>query len=529
MRLPRWGQLLVWLVFAGVVYLPAGQLIVEAVAGSRPDSAIDALFLTASQWSLLGRNVALAAGASLLAVLIGVPYALLCEKTDLPGRAFFSLAYLVPLLIPPYLHAIVWGRLLAQNGPVNQFLMDLLGLSSAPVDVHSPGGAVVVLALAYFPFVTLLTISGLKTLDASYEEAALMHRGTWRTVTRVTLPMIRPQIGAAALFVFVFAIIDFGVADVLRVQVYPVEIFIQFSALYDERSAIMLSLPLLLVTALAIALQVHSMRGRSYVSLEAGRGTTRWYRLGRAHGVAAASCGAILLLSVLVPVGALIDAAGPVQTYVKALDSSLEQILISFAMAVVAAVVMTGLSVAVSLALFSAERFGRIVAEYLSQLAFAIPPIVLGIGMIKLWNRPETGWLYGSALIVVLGYVAHFVPFTIRAVYSSLQQLNPSLLDAAALTKRSNILVGWRILLPLLRNGLLTAFFIGFVLSMGELGVTLLVIPPGTETIPIKIYNFMHYGAEQTVAALGLMLIAMQLLLAIALFGIGRWLGPRSR
>ncbi len=529
MRLPRWGQLLVWLVFAVVAYLPAGQLILEALAGGGASAAIESLFLTASQWSLLGRSVTLAAGASLLAVLIGVPYALLCEKTDLPGRSFFSLAYLVPLLIPPYLQAIVWGRLLAQNGPVNQFLMDLLGVPSAPVDVHSLGGVVVVLALAYFPFVTLLTISGLKTLDASYEEAALMHRGAWRTVMRVTLPMVKPHIGAAALFVFVFAIIDFGVADVLRVQVYPVEIFIQFSALYDEQAAIMLSLPLLIVTALAIALQVHTMRGRSYVSLQAGRGTTRRYRLGPARSVAVALCGAILLLSVLVPVGALVDAAGPLQSYQKALDSSLEQILVSLALAVVAAVVMTGLSVAVALALASAERLGRIVAEYLSQLAFAIPPIVLGIGMIRLWNRPETNWLYGSALILVLGYVAHFVPFTIRAVYSSLQQLNPRLLDAAVLTRRSTLTIGWRILLPLLRNGVLTAFFIGFVLSMGELGVTLLVIPPGTETIPIKIYNFMHYGAEQTVAALGLMLIVVQLLFAIALFAIGRWLGSSEK
>ncbi|AGA90535.1 ABC-type Fe3+ transport system, permease component [Thioflavicoccus mobilis 8321] len=529
MRLPRWGQLLVWLVFAVAVYLPAGQLILEALSVGRPSAAIKSLFLTSSQWSLLGRSVTLAAGASLLAVLIGVPYALLCEKTDLPGRAFFSLAYLVPLLIPPYLHAIVWGRLLARNGPVNQFLMDLLGLPSAPVDVHSLGGAVVVLALAYFPFVTLLTISGLRTVDASYEEAALMQRCAWRAVTRVSLPMVRPHVGAAALFVFVFAIIDFGVADVLRVQVYPVEIFIQFSALYDEQAAIMLSIPLLVVTALAIALQVHTMRGRSYVSLQAGRGTIRRYRLGGARGVAAALCSAILLFSVLVPVGALMDAAGPLQSYQRALDFSLEQILVSFVLALIAAVVMTALSVAVAVALFSAERFGKVVAEYLSQLAFAIPPIVLGIGMIKLWNRPETDWLYGSALIVVLGCVAHFVPFTIRVVYSNLQQFNPRLLDAAALTRRSSLTIGWRILLPLLRNGLLTALFIGFVLSMGELGVTLLVIPPGTETIPIKIYNFMHYGAEQTVAALGLMLIAVQLLLAIALFGFGRWLGPGAK
>jgi iron(III) transport system permease protein len=525
MALPRWGQLAVWLAFVGLVYLPIGQLFVDGAAGGGEGAGVRALFLTESQWALLVRSIVLAAGAAVLAVIIGVPYAFLCEKTDLPGRSFFALAYLVPLLIPAYLQAIVWGRLLAQNGPVNSALMDLLGLASAPIDVHSVGGAVVVLALAYFPFVTLLTISGLKTLDRSYEEAALIERGPLRTVARVTLPMVRPQIAAAALFVFVFSIIDFGVPDVLRVQVYPVEIFIQFSALYDERAAILLSLPLLAVTVVAIALQVHTMRGRSYVSFQAGYGCSLRYRLGAARGAAWSFCALVLSVGVLVPVLALAQAAGPLQTYVKALGSSIGQIGFSFLLAGVAAALMTAFSVLVALALYSAKGLGKTLAEYLSQMAFALPPIVLGIGMIKLWNRPATDWLYGSAWIVILGYVAHFIPFTIRALYANLQQLDPRLLEAGRLTRTPSLMVAWRILLPLLRNGLLTAFFIGFVLSFGELGVTLLVIPPGAETMPIRIYNFMHYGAEATVAALGLMLLVAQMVLAVALLGVGHWLG----
>ena len=101
---------------------------------------------------------------------------------------------------------------------------------------------------------------------------------------------------------------------------------------------------------------------------------------------------------------------------------------------------------------------------------------------------------------------------------------NFGLVEAGRLARRSGLAVTWRIALPLLRNGLLTGFFIAFVLAMGELGVTLLVIPPGTATIPIKIYNFMHYGAEATVAALCLVLVASQLVFAGFLFGVGRWL-----
>ncbi len=529
MRLPWWSHILIWLLFAVVVYFPLGQLVLDSffLNGGSLLAPLSEILLTSSQWDLLNTSLLLAAGTAAIALLIGVPYAFLCEKTNLPGRALFSLAYLLPLLIPPYMHAIVWSRLLARNGPVNLFLMDLFGLTSAPLDVHSLAGAMFVLALAYFPFITLLTLSGLKSLDRCYEEAALLQQGRWRTITNVTLPMIRPQITAAALFVFVFSIIDFGVPDILRVKVYPVEIFIQFSALYNVQAAIILGAPLLAVTILAIAIQANTMRGKNYVSFGAGRGRTLRYPLVSFRWPAVLFCLLVIGLTVVVPVQALIEMAGSWQIYQKAMSISWVQIGTSFLLAILAAAALTLLSLLVALAIQSAKGVWRTAFEYLTQIPFAVPPIVLGIGLISLWNRPITDWLYGTSLIVILGYVAHYIPFTVRAVYSSVQQMNPRLVEAGWLARRSGFEVIRKITLPLLSNGMLTAFFIAFVLSMGELGVTLLVIPPGTATIPIKIYNFMHYGAEATVAALCLILLVLQLLFAVTLFGLGRWLRVR--
>ncbi len=526
MRLPLWAHGAIWLLFAGVVYLPLAQLGFETLIsedGLDP-TAWRVLLLTGGQWRLLGDSLLLAAGASALAVALGVPYAFLCEKTRLFGRRVFRLAYLAPLLIPPYMHAIVWSRLLAKNGPVNAFLMEHLSLASAPLDIHGLGGAIFVLALAYFPFVTLLTLSGLKTLDRSYEEAALLQRGGPRTVWGVTLPMVRPHILAGALFVFVFALIDFGVPDILRVQTYPVEIFVQFSALYDEQAAILLSFPLLVVTALAIGFQVRTMGGRSYVSLGAGLGTPLRYEVGHWRSVGFLYCALLIGLSVAVPLLALMVTAGPWATYAKALRTSGEQILDSLLLAASAAAIMTLFSLFVAASIQCGKGKWRTLMEYLSQIPFAVPPIVLGIGMIKLWNRPATEWLYGTSAIIVLGYVAHFIPFAVRAVYANIQQVNPRLLEAGRLSGAGTIQVGLRVALPLLRNGLLVAFFIVFVLALGELGVTLLVTPPGTTTLPIKIYNYMHYGAEATVSALSLILVAIQLVVAMTLFGMGRWL-----
>jgi len=526
MGLPRWGQLVVWVIFAVVVFFPLGDLVLEAVfpEGGLDLSTLPDLLLTSRQWDLLGSSVLLATGASMLAALVGVPYAFLCQKTDLPGRSFFAIAYLIPLLIPPYMQAIVWSRLLANNSALNIFLMDIFGWTVPPLDVHSLPGAMFVLAIAYFPFVTLLTLSGLKTLDLNLEEAASLQRGGMSAVLRVTLPLVRPQITAGILFVFVFSIVNFAVPDILRVKVYPVEIFIEFSAMYNEQAAILLGLPLLGITLLAITLLTRTMGDRSYVSFGAGFGDAVYHRMESMRVLAAVFCGLVLVIAVIVPAGALANLAGAWGTYWKAISSSSGQIGTSFILAVTAAALMTAFSLFVAMAIDQSRGVWKTLAEYLTQIPFALPPIILGIGMIKLWNRPALDWLYGTSLIVILGYVAHFIPFTVRAVYSNLQQLNPRLVEAALLAHPGRLLLTGKIVLPLLRNGLLTGFFIAFILAMGELGVTLLVIPPGTATIPVKIYNFMHYGAEATVAALCLILLALQLLFAGGLLMLGRWL-----
>jgi iron(III) transport system permease protein len=524
MRL-HWGvNLLAWLIFSLAVFAPLVWLGIEAIwiDGQLDFSPFQQLLLTPSQRTLLQNSLLLASGATLVALVLGIPFAFLCQKTDMWGRSFFALAYLIPLLIPPYMQAIVWGQLLAKNGAVNTFFITTLGFSEAPLNAYSLLGGIFVLGMAYFPFVTLLTISGLKNIDSRYEEAALLQSSSFRTITRITLPLAMPHILSGAIFVFIFSIIDFGVPDILRIKVFPIEIFIEFSALYNERAAVVLGLPLLVITMVLISLQVWSMRGRSYINFTSGYHDG--HHLGRAaQGLAIAFCLIVIGLSVIVPVGALLKIAGPFSTYQNAFTSSQGQIGFSLLVAAGSALLMTILAFVIAHSMLKSSPKIRLVLEYLTQLPFAIAPILLGIGLIKVWNRPMTDWLYGGVLMIVLGYIAHFIPFTIRAVYASLQQMNPRLEEIAWLATTNKFRIIAKITLPLVKNGLITGFFISFILAMGDLGVTLLIMPPGMETIPIKIYNFMHYGAEAMVAALCIILLVLQLLFSLGLLGISKW------
>ena len=384
--LPGWAHAAIWLVFGALVLLPPVWLAVDALGAG---SAQGVELLTGDQWRLFGRSLSMAAGAASLALVLGVPYALLCERTDLPGRSLWMLAGLLPLLIPAFVHALTWARVLAPNRPVATWLQAQLG-GWAP-SIHSPAGAALVLALAHLPFVILLAQAGLRSVDRTLEEAAALRLAPRMVWWRVTLPLILPYLLAGGLFVLVFALADFAVADTLRLRVYPVEVFIELSALFDEAAALRLSLPLLAVMLLLVGLIGWLLRGRAFVSLGGGRAGHELLALGRRRWAALAFCALVIGAAVLLPLGVLLLDAGAPTNYWQALQVSAETILTGIALAVAAALSTTALALGVALSLRALGGGpARVGLDLLSQLPFALAPILLGIGLIKVWNHPAT-------------------------------------------------------------------------------------------------------------------------------------------
>ena len=255
LQCPRWLSYPILTAFSLIVLAPILFLVLSPFwhEGHISRLYLQELILSSRQLNLLKTSILLAGTATCLSLLLGLPYALLVERTDIPGRSLFGLAYLISLLIPPYMQAIVWDSLLAKGGWIAELLTFFIG---RPFDVSPFWAAALSFSLAYYPFVTLLTIGGLRGIESSYEEAGVLHCGTWSSLSRITVPLAAPHIISGAVFVFIFSIIDFGVPDIFRLRVYPVEIFIQFSGLYDEKAAVVLAFPLLLVLAGRVLMQV---------------------------------------------------------------------------------------------------------------------------------------------------------------------------------------------------------------------------------------------------------------------------------
>jgi len=121
-------------------------------------------------------------------------------------------------------------------------------------------GTILVLSFCYFPFVTLLAISGLNSIDRRLEEAARISHNEFGVITKIVFPLLIPYVLAGGLLTFIFAISDYGVAGLMQVNVYTEEIFIEFSAFYEHSVAVVMAAPLVLVTLILVLLQKHYMK-----------------------------------------------------------------------------------------------------------------------------------------------------------------------------------------------------------------------------------------------------------------------------
>ncbi|MCD4722379.1 MAG: iron ABC transporter permease [Desulfobacula sp.] len=468
-------------------------------------------------------TIRLAFCATLLSLLIGVPLGFLLERVDLSFHRFVKYLYLVPLIIPPHIHAIAWISLLGTNGFINQFLNNLFHLETPIFTIYGLVGSVLILGLSYFPIITALTISGLRSIDQQMEDAGKIITHNFDVTRRITLPLVLPHIIAGAVFVFIFSMINYGVPSLLRVNVFPVEIFAQFSAFYDSKGAVALSMPLVLIAFILILVQDRYMKDKSYITIGAGAKTLTRINPGNWQIAAWIFEVFIILVSVVLPITILFYEAGSLASYITAVKTAHKQILTSLGLSVIAATVAVSLSFFIAYILEKTQWQGKGIIKLFSFLPFIVLPAILGIGMIQVWNRPQFDFIYTSSAIVVVVFMARFSPFALQAISANLRQININLEEAACLshvTWQDQIL---KILIPLANPGLITGWIMVFILSMGELGASLLVMPPGQATLSIRIYTLMHYGAGNLVASLCLILIAITLIPISILLLLNSW------
>jgi iron(III) transport system permease protein len=477
---------------------PIGYLMLVSLSGN--GAAYAALWLDARQRELLSNTALLGTGTALLATAIGAPLGLALARIALPGKALLRVALAAPVLLPPYIVALAWTYLGSSRG----LLAALAGRDLLSEWTYSLPAALVVLTLVFYPLSMLATEVALRRVDGRLEEAGLVVAPAGRVLWRITLPLVAPSVFAAALVIFVLAVSEFGVPGLLRVRVYTTEVFTAFAALYDFSRAILVAVPLLTL-CLVVAVLAAAILGARLVTTRRGSGT-RPACLDAWRGPATIAAILVVTLALGMPLVVLVREALGAQSWSSVVDGSGDAIANSLLLATAGATAVV--SLAVWLGYARARARGRIgqLADVLLLVVFAVPSTIVGVGLIGLWNRPGLlGTVYGTDVMFLLAYLARFVPVATLVLAASLRYVPTSHEEASAIAGAGWLRTMSRIVLPQIRLGVVAAWVIAFILAFGELGVSILVAPPGEATLPIRIYTIIANAPSSHVAVLALL------------------------
>lgn len=508
---------LAFIIFTGLCVLPAAYMFAVSFVsadGSLYFENYRRLLIEPRQHQLLFTSTLLGAGAAALATVIGAPLGLLLARADLPAKRFFRFAFVVPLVIPPYILALAWIYLGGSAGVFAQ----VFGRDLFSPWTYSLPGAIVVIGISFYPLSMLATEAAARRVDGRLEEAALLVTHPRLTFSRITLPLIAPSIAAAALIIFVLALSEFGVPGLLRVPVFTTEVFTAFAAFYDFGAATALATPMLILALLA-GITAKLVIGERLLTTRRSTHTGLPFTLARWRAPIVHGLVFLLIVLVALPLVVVAVEAGGVARVIAAVAHSGEAITNSLLLAAIGTMCIVAIAVLLGYGRARARtRVGSFV-DLVFIVIFAVPSTVVGVGLIGLWNRPGfLGEIYTSPLIIVLAYIARLVPVAALILAASLRQVPASFEEAAEIAGASWMRTFFGIVLPQIRTGLAAAGVVVFIFAFGELGATVLIAPPGESTLPVRVYTLIANTPSSEVAALALMQSGI-ILISLVLFG----------
>jgi len=454
---------------------------------------------------LLWNTLSLTAVVSFGALVIGVGAAWLVTRTDLPGRRTWAWLLALPLVIPPYVGAISYIIVFGPQG----LARNILGYS--PFDIYSFGGVALVMTLFTYPYVYLITSAALKRFNLNYEEAGRIAGLSYPQVFwKIILPLLRPAMGAGFLLVSLYTLADFGLVSMLRYTTFTTAIYFQTGS-FDRQAAAVLSVVLILITLIILWLEYRTRRKQKFFQTAGAYREAEPFPLGRWRPAGLAGLGIIVSAALVLPLSVLTywSYYGIVR---GALDSRfLEYAYHSLLTAGIAAAACAILALPL---VYLKSRHPSLLSSFYEKLAlagYALPGVIIALGMVFIFNNYIPA-LYGTAAVLVFAYIIRFLPQAMQAESSSLNQVSPHLDEAGRSLGYPPWQVITRLILPLIRPGILAGAALVFVNAVKELPATLILRPPGMDTLAVRIWIEASEGFYDLAAPASLLIILISAL-----------------
>jgi len=498
---------------AVLVLIPVGTILLSflAPAGDVWQHLVETILP-----SLLINTFWLTLGVAASSALLGVSLAWFTAVCEFPGRKFFSWGLLLPLAIPAYVMAFVTLGLFDFTGPVQTLLRSWVGPEQFWFpNVRGRLGVIIVMTLAFYPYVYLLARNAFLTQGKrSLEAAQSLGFNRMQGFLKVALPMARPWIASGVMLVLMETLADFGTVAVFNYDTFTTAIYKAWFSMFSLSAASQLASLLIVIVFVLIVMEQQFRSRMRYAETKHSSRIPRIPLTGwRAWGVAGFAL-AILFFAFLLPITQLIIWA--TDTFVEEFNQLYLGFLWHSLMLSGLAALLT-CSVAV-LVVYSARRHPDTVtrvAVRIATIGYALPGVVLAVGIfvplawLDNWLSEmamqlfhiETGLLIqGTLAIMLIAYMTRFLAVGHNPIDSAMQRITFSI-DEASMGLGLN---GWstlkRVHLPILKGGIFTAVTLVFVDVMKEMPITLMTRPFGWDTLAVRIFEMTSEGEWEQAA-----------------------------
>ncbi|MBF6215015.1 iron ABC transporter permease [Nocardia puris] len=412
-------------------------------------------------------TLTLLAAVTVASVVLGTGAAFLLARTDLPGKRILLPLVVMPLAIPSYVAAFSWVAHFPESAGFR--------------------GAWLVLTCSNTPLVLLPVYAALRGTDAAPEEVARsLGAGPVRAFLTATLPQIRLPLLAGALLGALYVLHDYGAVAMMRYETFTKGIQYAYNASFDRTAAGVISL-VLVGLALMFAVVESVARGKVSVG-SAGPRPPAVVRLGAWKPMALAGCVVLVVVSVVFPLGGLLPWLAGRTTGRLDVPELLAALGNTLSFSVSGAVIALLLALPVGI---MAARSGGTVArgiELAAYAGYALPAISVGLALVYFGINAAPAW-YGRGQMVVLAYVVLFLPIAIGAVRASVAAASPRFEQVSRSLGTSGVGALARVTVPLSAPGILAGTALVFVSCAKELPATLILQPPGGNTLALELWK----------------------------------------
>lgn len=513
-----------------IVFLPIAMIIYTTFFdhGRFDTTLFKEIVLNVDNIEAMKNTLIIAVGATIGGTLLGLFFAWLLGRSDIPLKGVMRSMFNIPYMFPPFFGAMAWELILSpRTGYFNKFLMRVFGLTSAPININSLGGIIFVEICYYFPFVFMQVVNALERMDPTLEESArIAGAGQWYVIRKITMPLVKPSIAAGALLIITTSLANFGIPAMLgfkqNIFTLPTKIYQLFyrnAGNYQGiREGSSLSILLVITVVFALLVQKLVLRSGSYDIIK-GKSTRPMEIKLRGAKIPLLVLSFVVLAVIVVTPLVVVALVGFLKAYglpmtlqnftldnYKAIfvDNLLvrDSVKNSLFLAVTSGIVVMFVGVLIAYVVVKVKPRGKWFLELLTMLPYAIPGIVMAIGVILTWSGNFGVNLYNTIWIILVAYMARYLSFSMKSASAALLQVHPSLEEAARSSGASGYESLLDVTIPLIKPAMVAGFFLIFLPAIRELTTSILLYGPYTRTLGVAIYSLRSDGYIVNAAAL---------------------------